>query len=351
MPATSDRRGPRLLRQALTVILAAAGVAVFVLLGLPLPFLFGPMAASLVAALLGVPLTGLGQISVAARAVLGLAIGASVTPALIAKLPTMLASVALVPVYIGLIALIGIPFFRRICRFDPVTAFYAAMPGGAADMTLFGQEAGANVRQLSLVHVTRLLVIMIVAPAVLVHVYGVTLSHPVGQPASDLPLSEMAIMVAAGLLGWKGGERIGMFGAAILGPLVVSAVLSLAGVIEHRPPREALLAAQFLIGTGIGVSYVGVTLKELRETVAGGAAFVVILAILAGGMTELVTLTGLAPPVEGFLSFTPGGQAEMSMLALVTGADIGFVIVHHLTRIFLVILGAPILFAWMRRQG
>ncbi|MCO5151399.1 MULTISPECIES: AbrB family transcriptional regulator [unclassified Shinella] len=338
-----------LFRRGMTVLIAAAGVAVFLALHLPLPFLFGPMAASLVAALFGAPLAGLGQVSIAARSVLGIAIGTSVTPALIAELPSMVASLALVPVYIVVIGLIGVPFFRRVCGFVPVTAFYAAMPGGAADMTIFGQEAGANVRQLSLVHVTRLMVIMVVAPIILVNIYGVGLTHPVGPPASDLPVPEMLIMAVAALVGWKGGERIGLFGAAILGPLLVSAVLSLAGILHLRPPREALLAAQFLIGMGIGVSYVGVTLRELRNTVTGGAAFVLILAALAGAVTELVTLTGLAPPVEGFLAFIPGGQAEMSMLALVSGADLSFVVVHHLTRILVVILGAPILFRLMRR--
>lgn len=333
----------------MTVLIAAAGVAIFLALHLPLPFLFGPMAASLVAALCGAPLAGLGQVSIAARSVLGIAIGTSVTPALVAELPSMVASLALVPVYIVVIGLIGVPFFRRVCGFDPVTAFYAAMPGGAADMTIFGQEAGANVRQLSLVHVTRLMVIMVVAPIILVNIYGVGLTHPVGPPASDLPISEMLIMAVAAIVGWKGGERIGLFGAAILGPLLVSAILSLAGILHLRPPREALLAAQFLIGMGIGVSYVGVTLRELRNTVTGGAAFVLILAALAGAVTELVTLTGLAPPVEGFLAFIPGGQAEMSMLALVSGADLSFVVVHHLTRILVVILGAPILFRLMRR--
>lgn len=333
----------------MTVLISAGGVAIFLLLNLPLPFLFGPMAASLLVALCGVPLAGLGQVSIAARSVLGVAIGTSVTPALVAELPSMLASVALVPLYILVIGLIGVPFFRRVCGFDPVTAFYAAMPGGAADMTIFGQEAGANVRQLSLVHVTRLMVIMVVAPIILVNIYGVGLTHPIGPPASDLPVSELVIMAVAALVGWKGGERVGLFGAAILGPLLVSAVLSLAGILHLRPPREALLAAQFLIGMGIGVSYVGVTVRELRDTVTGGAAFVVILAALAGAVTELVTLTGLAPPVEGFLSFIPGGQAEMSMLALVSGADLSFVVVHHLTRILVVILGAPVLFRFLRR--
>ncbi|WP_210057768.1 AbrB family transcriptional regulator [Neorhizobium petrolearium] len=339
-----------LFRRGITVLIALAGVGIFLLLQLPLPFLFGPMAASLVVALCGVPLAGLGQVSIAARSVLGVAIGASVTPALVGELPSMLASLSLVPVYIVAIGLIGVPFFQRVCGFDPVTAFYAAMPGGAADMTIFGQEAGANVRQVSLVHVTRLMVIMVVAPVILVNIYGVALIHPVGPPASDLPVSEMLIMAAAAIAGWKGGERIGLFGAAILGPLLVSAVLSLGGILHLRPPREALLFAQFLIGMGIGVSYVGVTLRELRNTVAGGTAFVLILAVLAGAVTELVTLTGLAPPVEGFLAFMPGGQAEMSILALVSGADLSFVVVHHLARILVVILGAPILFRFIRRS-
>lgn len=338
--------------QGLTLAFGIVGVGVFILLSLPLPFLFGPMAACLLAALCGAPLRPLGQVSVAARTVLGVAVGAAVTPALIVQLPQMAGSIALVPVYVVLIALIGVPFFRRVCGFDPITAFYAAMPGGATDMVLFGQEAGANIRQLSLVHVTRLLVIMVVAPIVLVNIYGVSLSHRIGDPASTFASREIALMVAAALVGWKGGERIGLFGAAIMGPLIVTAILSLAGLLHQRPPREALLAAQFLIGLGIGISYVGVTLREIRDTVAGGAAFVLILALLAAVATEAVTLASLAPPVEAFLAFTPGGQAEMSMLAIVSGADLGFVVVHHLVRILLVILGAPVLFRWLRpRQG
>lgn len=338
--------------RALTVAIGAAGVGVFVRFALPLPFLFGPMAACLLAALAGAPLRNLGQVSVAARTVLGVAVGAAVTPALIAELPRMIGSVAAVPVYVLLIGLVGVPFLQRICRFDRVTAFYAAMPGGAADMVLFGQEAGANTRQLSLVHVTRMMVIMVVAPILLVNVYGVSLAHPVGEPASTIPPSELVLMVVAAIVGWKGGERIGLFGAAIMGPLFVAAALSLAGVLHIRPPREALLAAQFLIGLGIGVSYVGVTFREIRDTVIGGTAFVLILALLAALVTEIVTLAGLAPPVEAFLAFTPGGQAEMSMLAIISGADLGFVVVHHLVRIFLVILGAPVVFRILRaRQG
>ena len=84
------------------------------------------------------------------------------------------------------------------------------------------------------------------------------------------------------------------------------------------------------------------TLRELRRDVAAGVAFVVILAILAAIVTEIVVGAGLAPPIEGFLAFAPGGQAEMTVLAIIAGADLGFVVVHHLVRIMVVITGAPI---------
>ena len=75
---------------------------------------------------------------------------------------------------------------------------------------------------------------------------------------------------------------------------------------------------------------------------ARASLYVLILAVLAAAVTEAVSSLGLARPVEGFLAFAPGGQAEMTVLALVAGADLGFVIVHHVTRVLLVIAGAPI---------
>ncbi|MBO9477287.1 AbrB family transcriptional regulator [Shimia sp. R11_0] len=317
--------------------------------GLPLPFLFGPMAACLLAALCGAQFAGFGQVTVAARTILGVAVGTSITPEVAGQLPSMMGSLALMPLYILLIAVVGVPFFHKICKFDPITSYYAAMPGGLQDMILFGEEAGGNARVLSLIHATRVLVILLVAPIMLVWVYDVSLSNPIGEPASQLPLHEMFIMAGAALLGWKGGERLGLFGASILGPMIVSAALTMGGVLHSRPPQEAIWTAQFFIGVVIGVHYVGVTLRELRSVVLSGLAFMVVLAILTVSFAKAVTFLDVAPEMEAFLAFAPGGQAEMTLLAIVVGADLGFVIAHHLSRIVLVILGAPVAARFVRR--
>lgn len=326
-----------------TLALALAGAGAFWGAGLPLPFLFGPMAACLGAALAGLRLRGTGQVSVGMRTILGLAVGASITPALLAQLPVMAVTLAMIPVYVALIGALGVPFFHRLWGFDRVTGYYAAMPGGLQDMVIFGIEAGGDARALSLIHATRILIVMTTAPVILVAVHGVPLDAPIGLPAAAIPLQDMAILAMAALVGWKGGERIGLFGASILGPLIVAAALSLAGVVTNRPPAEAINAAQVFIGMGIGVYFSGITWRELARDVAAGAVWALLLAGLAAVFMGLAMTYGGAPGVEAFLAFAPGGQAEMAVLAIVVGADLGFVVLHHLTRIVLVITGAPLL--------
>lgn len=329
-------------RQALTFVLACAGTALFWALALPLPFLFGPMAACLIAALLGLPLMKFGWVSVAARTILGVAVGASITPAVLGQVPGMAISASLVPIYLIVIAAVGVPFFRRVYGFDFPTAWYASMPGGLQDMVLFGIEAGGDGRALALIHATRVFLIVTVAPIILTAGFGASLDQPIGTPASDIPASELVLMVIAAAVGWAVAARVGLFGAPILGPMIVSGAMAVAGLIHVRPPSEAILTAQFLIGVGIGVGYVGVTLAELRRDVAAGVVFVLILAALAAVFTEIVVIFGLAPPLEGFLAFAPGGQAEMLVLAIIVGADLGYVVVHHLLRVVFVITGAPL---------
>ena len=98
------------------------------------------------------------------------------------------------------------------------------------------------------------------------------------------------------------------------------------------------------------MQFLGVTWKELTRVVAAGIAYVMVLAVLAAAFSGVVTWLGLGEPVAAFLAFAPGGQAEMTVLAIVTGADLGFVITHHLTRIVIVIVGAPVLAAIIARR-
>ncbi len=335
----------------LTALLAAVlGAAVFLALGLPIPLLLGPMLACLAFALAGARLQGPGLLGTLMRTFLGVAIGSSITPEFVQDLPEYWPTLLAIPAYVVLIAAVGYPFFRKVMGFDHPTAFYSAMPGGLQDMLIFGQEAGGDVRAMSLIHATRVLVIVSVAPFLLTLVYNLDLTAAPGVRAADMDPVQIALLCAAALVGWKAGERIGLFGAAIMGPMFLTAALALAGLITTRPPAEMIWAAQFFIGISVGANYSGITGRELRVDVGAGLAYAVLLALVALAAIEVILLFSPADTLDVILAFLPGGQAEMVIVALVAGADIAFVVAHHLTRVILVIMLAPIAARWLDRS-
>lgn len=331
-----------MIHTALTFVIASIGVAAFMAVDLPLPWLLGPIAACLIAALIGIPMRGIKLVNETMRTVLGVAVGATFTPALLISMTGYWPTLLLIPVMVVVIGLVGVPYFQRLWGYNFATSYYATMPGGLQDMLVFGEEAGGDVRALSLIHATRVLVIVVALPFILQNIWDTDLSNPPGAPASTIAVSQQLIMVFCAIAGWQIAKRVGMFGASILGPLILAAVAALMGLLQHRPPAEAIWMAQFFIGMTVGVKYAGITMAEVRRDLTAGLGFCLILIALTLIFAEGIYAAGLAPPMETLLAFAPGGQAELTVLALIVGADMGFVVAHHVLRIFIVILGAPL---------
>ncbi|MCR8549206.1 AbrB family transcriptional regulator [Salipiger sp. P9] len=331
-----------------TLALAGAGAWCFLWLGVPLPWLFGPMCFCLVAGLMRAPLVTNDAMTMASRLIIGVTAGTAITPDVVAHIPRMAYTVAIVPLFVATAGLVGVPYFMRVCGFDRATAYYAAMPGGLTDMVLFGREAGGDERALALVHTTRVVATVALLPVLLAYAFDLDFTPPDKAQVSPTPMTELLLMGIAGYAGWRIALRLRLFGAPVLGPLILGAALSLTGLVEHRPPAEVISAAQFFLGVALGAGYVGVTFAELGGKVLAGVVYVLILAALAGFVTEVVVQLGLLSPLEGLLAFAPGGQAEMMLLALAAGADIGIVVVHHLVRLVLIILAAPLVASRLR---
>ncbi|WP_438957373.1 AbrB family transcriptional regulator [Cognatiyoonia sp.] len=329
-------------RMALTFAIALCGVGVFTALGLPLPWLLGPIFACLIAALAGIPLKGHAPTNQVMRTILGVAVGATLTPVILASMTSYWPTLLMIPVMVAVIGAIGVPYFMRLWGFDFPTAYYSTMPGGLQDMLVFGEEAGGNVRTMSLVHATRVLVIVVALPVLLKTVWDADLTNPPGVPATTIPWPQLALMAFCSIAGWQVAKRAGLFGASILGPLIAAGIFAMAELLQHRPPAEAIWAAQFFIGMTVGTKYAGITVEELRRDVTAAVGFCLILIVLTVIFAEVIYQLGLAPAMETVLAFAPGGQAELTVLAIIVGADLSFVIAHHVLRIFIVIMGAPV---------
>ena len=333
-----------------THIICLLGVAIFLWLKLPLPWLFGPLFSCLLAALIGINLYSIKILSDAMRTILGVAVGATVTLSFLLALPGFWNTLIFIPITVILSGIIGVWYFQKLCGYDFPTAYYSSMPGGLQDMLVFGEEAGGNVRAMSLIHATRVLVIIIALPILLTFIWGISLDKPPGDPIRNFEIEQLIILGICGIAGWKIASFLGMFGASILGPLILTAIASITGILHTRPPVEAIWAAQYFIALGIGVKYVGVTAQEIRKDILAGLGFCIFLLVITLSIVSLVINYNLAPAVDAILSMAPGGQAELVVITLIVGADLGFVVAHHLFRIFIVILGAPIMERFMKSK-
>ena len=103
------------------------------------------------------------------------------------------------------------------------------------------------------------------------------------------------------------------------------------------------MARYFTILTNIAVA---VTLAMIARPVRGRvpAAWLAALTLAFG---EVVYLLGINDLLHGILAFAPGGQPEMVMLAILTGADITYVIFHHVLRLLIVMSLTPVLSRWL----
>ena len=334
----------------ITHIICLLGAAIFLWLELPLPWLFGPLFSCLLAALIGINLYSIKILSDAMRTILGVAVGATVTLSFLLALPGFWNTLIFIPITVILSGIIGVWYFQKLCGYDFPTAYYSSMPGGLQDMLVFGEEAGGNVRAMSLIHATRVLVIIIALPILLTFIWGISLDKPPGDPIRNFEIEQLIILGICGIAGWKIASFWGMFGASILGPLILTAIASITGILHTRPPVEAIWAAQYFIALGIGVKYVGVTAQEIRKDILAGLGFCIFLLVITLSIVSLVINYNLAPAVDSILSMAPGGQAELVVITLIVGADLGFVVAHHLFRIFIVILGAPIMERFMKSK-
>src|SRR5262249_26347280 len=150
----------------------AIGALLFLYFKLPLPWFLGSLTLCLIVSVFNVPVERPQFLAIPTRAVLGVAVGTAFTPALMNKIGGMVGSLLLIVPVMFLIVYVGRIYFERLARFDKPTAFFCAVPGGLTDMISMGVDAGANVRAVTLIQATRIVLIVFLLPFWLQHFGG-----------------------------------------------------------------------------------------------------------------------------------------------------------------------------------
>ena len=327
-----------------------AGVAGFSL-GMPLPWMLGPMVATTLAAPFAWPVRGPDRLRPFVIPVIGVLLGASITPEIVGQLGSWAVTLALLPVYLLVAAAVSYAIYRGLGRYDPTTAFYAAMPGGLNEMLLLGAAAGGDERKIATAHAARVLFTIFFVVLYFALALGVrsTGGGALWVALDALSLWDYAALGFCAVAGAWLGKRLRLPAAPVFGPMILSGALHLTEVVKVAPPSLIVIAAQIVIGTVIGARFIGTTFRSVGRDIL--LAILATLAMLAVTLVcaELIAATRDMPLSQAFLGFAPGGLTEMSLLSLTLGQDVAFVSVTHVIRIMLVIAAAPFAFRLLRR--
>jgi hypothetical protein len=332
----------------LSFILCLSGGALCALLHTPLPWMIGPLLAMGLGKVFGLPLANVRAGRQTGQLIIGTALGLYFTPDVAQQLlgyGVFMVAGALLAVGLGMLSAW---ILHRLTDTDWPTAYFASVPGGAAEMAVLGERFGARVERVALSQSLRIALIVLTVPAAIMATgaHGSDVYHPATQ-STDYP--KLAMMLALGGAGGWLLNRVRVPNAWMLGPLFVSISLTVTGSHFSAIPVPLSNLGQLLIGWALGSRFersfmlsAPRFLVAVLLSVAAALAVACVFALLFAWLLELPRATML-------LALTPGGIAEICITAKVLQLGVPIVTAFHVVRLLVLVTGSGSIYHWLAK--
>ena len=335
---------------ALALALCAVAGVLFARLRLPLPWMIGPLLVMAGLNFAGARLRTAPGARQVGQVIIGTALGLYFTPAVTREV------VSYWPLLIGA-ALFAVVlawacgwFVSTTTDTDRTTAFFASVPGGAAEMAVLGERFGARVDRVALAQSLRVLTVVIVVPFALTYggAHGADAYRPAPVPF-DVP--RLALLLGMAALAGGALELAGTPNAFMFGPLLAAIALTANEVQLSSVPSVAANAGQLLLGCALGSRFERQFLRGVaRYVVAVVASIAIAIGCAAVFGAALAWLVGLPTP-SMVLATAPGGIAEMCITAQVLQLGVPLVTAAHVTRVLVLITTTAPIYRLARYMG
>jgi membrane AbrB-like protein len=334
------------IRIAESLLIGAAGGFLFNASKFPGGWLAGSMIFTAVAALAGRTVYMPRLLARASSIVMGVTIGGAVTPDTVHGMAAWPLSIAMVAISVAAATLATFTYLTRVHGWNSITAVYASVPGGLAQVMALAAEEGrrCDVRGVAIVQTLRVVILTVVVPLALALAgrTGAVRLPASAITAADAPVA-FAVLVSAASAAALGLMRLGFPGGLIFGPLAVSAALHGGGFLAVTMPSGLIIAAMVGLGTLAGGRFTGLRFRLLLWYLGAAlGAFAVSLAV-AAAIGIAVSLAVPLPVGDIIVAYAPGALDAMMILALALNLDPVFVGAHHVARVVVVLIGMPFL--------
>ena len=343
MPTASDRI-ITFRRVAETLAFAALGGVTLARLGMPAGYLSGAILITAIAALMGRPLLMPQLLTRVIFVVIGISLGAVVTPQTLQGVEAYPASIALLILAMLCVSLGGTAYLFLVHRWHLLSAYLASSPGGMSQVLVVAAELDADLRGIAIVQTMRVVIIAVGLPSglALLGLAGHAV-RPGNGPLSFALAGELAILVAASTVAGIVAFRFRFPGGLLFGAMFASAALHGTGLIHAVVPPWVANTAMVALGGVIGARFANTPLRLLANYLAAAfGSFAVAVAIAAGFAALLIHMLALPVP-EVMIAYAPGSVDAMMLLALALHLDPVYVGAHHVMRVMFVSLVMPLI--------
>ena len=336
-------------RVMLTLIIGAAGGALFAYAGLPAAWLAGSMIAVSAAVIAGFPAAIYDPARIAVFIILGIQIGGSIGPDILHRMihwPTSMIALALT---VLAVTGSGYAFFRHVYGWDRPTALFSSVPGALSLTLLLADDARADMPRVTIVQCIRLFFLVSVLPAVIAMMEGGSATPPIVAPVTS-SLSDGVLLLAAGTAGGLAAEKLRLPAGLILGALAASAAVSLAGLIQGPLSNFILFPAYIILGTMIGARFQSFDRRLIgRLLLAGISGFAVALVVAVAGTLAASAVSDI-PLTHMLVAFAPGGLEAMTIMAFALNLDPAYVGSMQIVRYIGISVLLPLGAKWLERR-
>jgi membrane AbrB-like protein len=327
-----------------TLLIATAGALFFVWINFPAGLICGSMLAVAAAALAGRPMIVPGNLARLTFFIIGMSLGATVTPQTLHGIVDWPLSIVLICVSAVCMTAGTMSYLRFVHGWDMKSALYGGSPGGMAQVISLAVQSGADIRGVVIVQTVRVVFISISIPAGLA-LFGLAAppTATLGAATFNASAIELAILIGfslatAMLLYWVRFPASVVFGA-----MLGSGILHGAGFMHAALPWWFVSAFVVVMGAIVGQRFANTPARMLFAYMGAAIGSFAVAASVCASFAVLVATVTSARVADLVIAFAPGAQDTMMVLALSLNGDPVFVGAHQLARFLTVSLSLPIL--------